>query len=58
MLWSAILVFCWASSLVAAFYLGRSSLERDVMYEAFQAVITKASQTNALADSVMQEIRR
>lgn len=58
LLWCGILGFCWVSSLVVAFHLGRSSLERDAMYEAFQAVIQKAGQTNAMADSLMREIRR
>jgi len=58
LLWTAIGLCVWASTLVAAFYLGRSSLEREAMYRAFQSIIIKASQANAIADSLMREIRR
>lgn len=58
MLWSAILIFCWCTSLVVAFAAGRNSLERDAMYAAFEAVIQKAGQASALTDSVVHEIGR
>lgn len=57
-IWTGLGMLLWASSLVVAFHLGRSSLERDAIYDAFNSVIRKAAAANAIADSVMGELGR